>query len=195
MAEPQMFWLLRSGPADALMAEPCDNSDIPRALAVYRGEQPAHATIAFRRACGRKLYDHVPTTAVWFKLYSETFFAVLAAHQLTGWSSYPISLSTPKVEYAEGYRGLVVTGRCGPVLSELSRVATKLPPNSRGRPRATKFGYFFDEATHDKSDVFLPAAEGGPLFVSQKAKEALSAAQLKGLQFEAAWSAENLSIR
>ena len=194
MAESQKFWLLMEGPADAVMAEPCDDNDTSRALAVYRGDQPVNATIAFRRAYGRKLYDQVPTTALWFTLYSETFFAVLTAHQLTGWSSYPVSLSTPKVEYAEGYRGLVVTGRCGPVLSEFSRIATKLPPNPRGRSRAAKFGYFFDEATHDKSDVFLPVADG-PLFVSQRAKEALSAAQLTGLQFEAAWSAENVLIR
>ena len=127
MPQPHKYWLLTEGPADALMAEPCNDRDTSRALAVYRGDQSVKETIAFRRAYGRKLYDHVPTTALWFMLYSETFFSVMVANQLTGWKSYPVSLSTPKVEYLVGYRGLVVTGRCGPVLSELSRVATKLP--------------------------------------------------------------------
>jgi len=191
MSDSQEFWLLREGPANALMVEPSNPEDIRRAYEIYKGEQPVPATMPFRYAYGRKLYDYIPTTAVWLKLYSEAFFAALEAEKLTGWTSYPVRITGPESVQGLAYRGLVVTGRCGPILTELARPATLLPATAQGRPTPAKFGYFFDERTHDGSDLFL-CASGGPMFLTPRAKEALVAHGLTGFSVQEAANDQNM---
>ena len=139
------------------------------------------APIPFRWAEGSRLYDVLLSTLP-SELLSARCFHVLETARATGWARYPIELRGKNDEPIDGYSGLTVTGRCGPLRYDRSRVETRI--GASGKPYKVKIGLYFDEGTWDGSDVFTP--EGTTfVFVTVKVKQALEEAKITGVDLTA----------
>ena len=107
-------------------------------------------------------------------LVSNAFTDALGAARCTGWDSIPVSLETVGGKPLGHQRLLLVTGVSGPLMHGTT-------PTDPTRPRWA-IGSTFDPESWDGSDLFLPGPSLGAVF-SQRARDALVAAKLKGMRF------------
>lgn len=99
---------------------------------------------------------------------------------LKGFSSYPVSLIGKNGGSTSGYRGLVVSGRCGAIQSSRSRRAK----SDSGKEFSYKVkGLFFQEESWDRSDVFMCDDQTAHVFFSKRAKTCLESV-LSSARFE-----------
>ena len=157
-------------------ARPTDPGDITK------GKIPPPAPLRFRVIRGRACYAQVVTSSLLLFIFSAEFFTVLEKAGLTGWRSYPVEISGMPRGSADNYRGLVVTGRSGPIDWARSAQATQLAIPPLVRPRPILVGMYFKDGTWDRSDVFFPANTCA-LVISNRAKNAFESSSLKGLEF------------
>jgi hypothetical protein len=97
-----------------------------------------------------------PQDIIWLEnaagaIISDRVVALFQQHELTGWTTYPVTLISPGGTMHSGYHGLGVTGRCGP-LNWTDRQPLVAASDSR---YALYRGYVFDADTWDGSDLFL----------------------------------------
>lgn len=123
-------------------------------------------------------------------IVSSRFVEVLQEQGLTGWLTYPITLTDRDGAELSGYCVLGVSGRCGPINDDLSELVTVPPPVPTGRESRQLKGLVFDSETWDGSDFCCPTDGTLNTFVSARATEALRRARLTGFDLEPA--AENL---
>jgi hypothetical protein len=83
-----------------------------------------------------------------------------------------------------GYSGIAVTGRCGPIDDRLSEEVTLGPPAPHGRARRGLRGLCFPPDSWDGNDFFTSEAGGAWIFVVQRVKDALEKAQLRNVEFQ-----------
>lgn len=156
---------------------------------LFLGTETPDAPVLFCQTEGSRLYDLLLSTIPSY-LASARLFDALEAAVATGWSRYPIELRGKTEELIEGYSGLVVTGRCGPLLLDQSREETRVGVS--GSPYKVKIGLYFDESAWDRSDVFSPLGTTF-VFVSDKVKRAMEEAKVSGArltrlsEFERLW--------
>jgi hypothetical protein len=143
------------------------------------GIQIPKALVPFRWAEGSRLYDLLESTIPSY-IVSGRLLDVLEAAGATGWSRYSIELHGKANELIEGYSGLVVVGRSGPLQLDRSRVETRI--GASGKPYKVKIGLYFDEATWDATDVFSPQGTAF-VFVTDKVKRALEKAKISNMTF------------
>ncbi len=106
-------------------------------------------------------------------LVRERVVQTLAACGATGWGTYPATLYGQNGAPIEGFVGLTVTGRCGPVMLERARQISA----ARDGTLAEAFeGVSFDPASWDGTDVFTDAATATFPFVTDRVKRALDEA-------------------
>lgn len=146
------------------------------ALGVGRVTKP----IGFCRMSGSTPADLMGTADATVNIVSGRFVSVLRSVAATGWSLFPVELRLKADEPLPGYHGLSITGRAGPVQSELASDVIFRPfPGSA--PAAGKRGWCFEPETWDGSDVFTPDGHAA-LCVTEPVAEVLRASALTGLR-------------
>ena len=169
------------GPGGSLVLQAVD-PDLPfeqLALGTLVPEEP----VAFRVPQRRKVGDLVGTGSVAPSVVSPALVRCLDEHGSTGWSPFPIRVEGPLADELDGYRGLSVTGRSGPIDDALSERVV-LPPSVPGAPSMPhRRGFCPRPGSWDGSDLFVPE---GTLFTCLTApvRDALVAGRLVGLRFE-----------
>jgi hypothetical protein len=155
----------------------------------HRGQRRPLKPLQLAWAEGSRLMDFTGTTAVLPQVISQRFVDVLHANSVTGWSTYPIELRGKDEQLIEGYHGLVVTGKCGPLQDERSRVETRI--GKAGGRYTVKLGLFFEEARWDGSDVYTPD-DTSFVFVVGKVKRLLEKAKVSNVRFTALDAVERM---
>lgn len=90
--------------------------------------------------------------------------------QFTGWSTYPVEVYDGWGSLEPGYAGLAITGRCGRMLHNLSRV--------EGEGKWAEYvGLEFAPETWDGSDMFYPSIGAGAI-ISKPLHDALRKAKI-----------------
>lgn len=112
-------------------------------------------------------------------LVSERVVQIFRDGGFTGWDVIPVELRGKRGELLPTYYFLSVLGRCGPIAKSRSEVFQKRYP--AGWFPMLK-GLYFDPATWDGSDIFLPAGTGHKLVVAP-VKRALVRAKVKNVVF------------
>jgi len=112
--------------------------------------------ITFIQEYGYKLRDVLDTGWAGFHLISENMRFILEENKLTGWKVFPIKIYDKKGNEIVGYHGFSVTGRCGPVSFDNSKIIEKrLIPEG---PLCKYYkGIFVDN--WDGTDFFTPDAK------------------------------------
>lgn len=177
----------------ALHVEPRELERIPDGYALYGGEVRPDRPLIFdfkKGASGSTAYDFVGTTLPPLKLISDRVVEVLRS--FSGWSTYPVEVYGKKGERIPGYHGLSITGRCGPIDDSRSQPRIRPPASPAGRATREWIGLYFDPATWDGSDLFLPRGSGGT-FVTEAVKTALERARITNVQFTPLTEALNMS--
>jgi hypothetical protein len=154
--------------------------EIADPLALTRGEVTPREPIRFRQDEGSRFYDYVGTTWAVLDVVSDRVLGILNESGFTGWTTYRIQMSDRGGNRVTGYQGLAVTGRCGPIDDQLSRVEMLSPPVPEGRVMPHYMGLHFRPETWDGSDVFTPAGTGF-VFVTEQVRDALAEAQVTNL--------------
>jgi len=125
--------------------------------------------IVFKQEFGKKNEDLLDTG--WPNLYliSDKLKSVLVDNNITGWKTFEVIVLDKKGSEIEGYHGLSIIGRCGPIDFDKSEIIHKqLAPNA---PISTYYkGVSFDVEKWDQSDVFL-SEKNFRILVSDKVAE------------------------
>lgn len=132
---------------------------------------------------GGKPSDFIWTTLVTPKLVSTRVVETLRDGKVTGWSLYPVRIVDKGSNEIEGFHGLAVVGRCGPLDSSRGEYLLKPPPVPQGRAFWVRKGLFFDPESWDGRDVFSPANGGGIVFVVERVKQLLEKAKVRNVKF------------
>ncbi len=138
--------------------------------------------IIFQQSAGKTLSDILDTEHPWLYLISERFRKVLVQNKLTGWKIYSIKLYDKKGSEILGYHGFSITGHCGQVDYEKSKIVEeRLIPTGP----LVKFykGRFINLESWDGSDFFLPKGTIGST-VNEKAAEILRKEKISNLVLE-----------
>jgi hypothetical protein len=147
----------------------------------HRGQRHPIRPLRLEWAEGSRLMDYTGTTATLPEVVSQRFVDVLRENGVTGWSTFPIELHGKSGELIEGYHGLAVTGRCGPL--QLDRSLSMIRPAKSGRGTVeVKVGLFFDASTWDGNDMFVPE-DTAFVFVVGKVKRLLEKAKISNVTF------------
>lgn len=129
---------------------PIPSSDAARAW-LLGGQRPPSA-IPFASSEAFPLGEWIRGPGVALHFISPRVQKDLQDVGATGWGTYPIALEV-KGRRLEGYAGLAVAGRCGPV--EADKAIPSLRPGPV-LPIPTLVGLYFDHQTWDGSDLFVP---------------------------------------
>lgn len=126
-----------------------------------------------------------PTTVIWTRLVSpflvtESFARQLEDEGLSGWDTYAVEVSGKDGSTIPGYRGFVITGRCGPVDDRRSIQVPKVYP--AGTFPVWK-GVFFHEESWDGSDFFMPEGSSGWMFAVERVVDAFRRAKIRNVEF------------
>lgn len=151
------------------------------AFAITRGEvRPAEVVVAKWSKGSSRPADVIWTTLVAPILVSDRVVSLLSDRGFRGWSSYQVRLVGKRGEEIEGYSGLAIHGRCGPIDDAKSVEVPQIYPG--GVFPAWK-GLYFDARTWDGSDVFLPADGTRRILVVEAVKRAFAEARVKNVAF------------
>jgi hypothetical protein len=176
----KLFWLHDGHRRGALRAKP--RAWVRDQLAVLVGRESVTKPLDCDQFLGKTPYDLVGTGFAAFHLISDRVVASLRGEGFTGWRSYPAAVHTKGGEVISGYQGLVVTGKCVPTDPTAAREALAPPPNRRGQSTLVRQGLYFDPATWDGSDLFVPEGTGW-IIVMEPVKEALTRARVTNIGF------------
>jgi len=149
---------------------------------ISQGKVDPPSPCRFKRNCGTKPYDFMISGFAALDLLSPRTIRVLHAGQFSGWRSFPVQITGKKKVPIEGYEGLVVTGRCGPIDWSKAKKVRKPPRSRRGRPYEVSIGMYFDPASWDGSDFFMP--EGTTFcIVTEPVKASLEKEKITNVHF------------
>ncbi|HYI01582.1 hypothetical protein [Hyalangium sp.] len=174
------FYLGESGYSRAFRGDLDVETD---AFGLTRGEvHPAHP-IRVDWAMGRaKPVDPVMwTTFAVPIIIADSVVQLLRSHGFTGWSLYEVAVHDKQGQLTPGYSGLAVTGRCGNIDWAQGIEVPRIRP--AGIFPVWK-GLFFDPASWDGSDFFMPAERGGYVLVVEEVKRAFERAKIRNVTFE-----------
>lgn len=123
-------------------------------------------------------------------IVADSVVQLLRTEGFTGWTTYAVAVRDKQGEPAPGYHGLAVTGRCGNLDHSMSLELSRIRPTG-----VFKFwkGLFFDPASWDGSDLFMPAQRYGYVFVVEAVKQTFERAKIRNVsftpldQFERSW--------
>ena len=110
---------------------------------------------------------------------SERFKDLLQGFE--GISFFPVNILTNNLHTVKvNYFNMIVRGKCGKIINELSRneLSTRIPS---GPVFMKKLGLYFDTATWDKSDFFVPS-ETMFIFITKKVKEVIEENKLTNVR-------------
>ena len=160
------------------------SNDVEDKLPFIFGEAEAIAPLRFTHHLGRRVYDVVETDWARLFLFSERVTTALQAHQISGWKSYPAEVYNQRGARVPGYSVFAVTGRSGPVNRKKGKLIVRAPLRPTGPPRRWWVGVYFDLASWDSSDVFVP--EGSLRMIgTQKVIDLFEKLQVSNLRWQA----------
>jgi hypothetical protein len=163
---------------------------LTRRLAVTRAEESVKSVVV-RWAIGAATPRDVVRTRVAAPfIVSDRVVSLL--RDFSGWNTYDVSLIGKTGSAFPGYRGLAVTGRCGPITDSRPIKFQKLMPGGRF---PWWRGLYFEPKTWDGSDVFMPTGRSGWIFVVERVRRALEKAKIKNVVFTALDNVERMSLR
>jgi hypothetical protein len=123
-------------------------------LAVCLGQAPLDQATVFEHFSGSRAYDLLTTSVPPLKLVSQRALDTLRG--FTGWRSYPVRVVGKDRQAIEGYDALAVTGRCGKIDRTKGRELWRDRPMAKGLKGHQRCLFYFDPATWDGSDIFVP---------------------------------------
>ena len=127
--------------------------------------------------------DVIWTSAYYPFIVSERVINILRMKEFTGWTTYPVEVYSKSGELVEGYYGFGIHGRCGPIdYSKSVKVMREVPGGIFPRYK----GYFFDPASWDGSDLFMPSDVTLFKFAVSSVKEAFVEASVSNILFRRA---------
>lgn len=150
---------------------------------------PAHPLRIEWAMGGAKPGEVIWTTLAIPVIVADPVVQLLRSHGFTGWSLYEVSVHDKQGQQVPGYSGLAITGRCGPIDWAKGIEVPRIFP--AGIFPVWK-GLFFDPASWDGSDLFMPEKSGSVLVVGE-VKKALERAKVRNVdftpldQFERTW--------
>jgi hypothetical protein len=161
------------------------------AFGLTRAEVHPPRSISAEWAMGRaKPVEVIRTTFAVPIIVADAVVQLLKAQEFTGWALYDVSVRGKEGQLIPGYSGLSVTGRCGNIEWDRGIEVPRIFP--AGIFPVWK-GLFFDPASWDGSDFFMPAESGGYVFVVEEVKKAFERAKIRNVdftpldQFERSW--------
>ena len=172
------FFELSISQADPFSALPDPELDADLERDLVTGVVPPPAGLRFQRNSDRPTPGDLSfggSPAV--LLVSDRFIAALRSQGCSGWRAEPVPLLDEDRSPLGATNLLIVLGRSGPLLAPTT-------PTDPTRPRWAR-GRWFEEDTWDRSDVFAPAGGSGAPIFTRRAQDALEAADLRELYFEA----------
>lgn len=149
------------------------------AYALTRGELVPATPVTVTHASGGQPSDVIWTTYAIPLLVNSRVVDILSDGGFTGWSTYEVSVFSRAADEIKGYRGLAITGRCGPLDYSKSDVFLRQFP--AGAFPAYR-GLYFDVDTWDGSDLLMPEGSGH-IFVVEAVKRALQRASVRNIRF------------
>ena len=164
---------LRAGPEDNGL----DANGIT--LGIVRPKQ----AVRFVHASGKRLCDVIWTTYLPLVLISKRLRDLLEHEQLTGWSTYPVSVHANGGNTLCNYFGLSVTGRAGPIDNRRSRKVSRGPKLEKGSKFQRCLGMFFKDDEWDGSDIFVPEKTTF-IIMTERAKDAIGALKIPNVEFD-----------
>jgi hypothetical protein len=157
------------------------NVGINEDRALLRAELHPEQPIRIEWFMGRK----VPEDVIWAAtaaIVNSKVITLLQENGFTGWSTYPVEVFDKAGARIEGYSGLAITGRCGPIDQSRSMTILKKFP-ARVSPMLK--GYYFDQDTWDGSDIFTPSARlDGRIFITAPVRDVLRRAKTKNVRMQ-----------
>lgn len=138
--------------------------------------------VFFQHKYGTKLHDILDTGVAGLYLISNKLKEVLENNDLSGWKTFSIKILDKKENELDGYYGLSIIGRCGPIDYKKSDIIEKqLAPNG---PKVKYYkGLHPGLDQWDGSDLFLPESYFG-VILSPKAAEVLKKSKLTNINLE-----------
>ncbi len=130
---------------------------------------------------GAKPSDVVWTTYAVPVLLSQRVIDLLRKEDVTGWDVIPCDLRGKKGE-SWPYGFLQVHGRCGAIDEGKSMKIDKIFP---GGVFPAWIGLYFEPASWDGSDVFMPEGRGGWVIVTERVKAVLEKAKVRNVLYTA----------
>lgn len=152
------------------------------AVALFSGEYLPEQPIVYKHVMGGKPKDILATTSVFPFIVSQRFISVLIEHQVTGWTTFPVTVYSKDNQWLPGYEGFAVTGRSGPIDDTKCRIEYRTSQYNPEYHYKTGIGLYFDLDTWDGSDIFNPQ-DTAIVIVVERVKALLERAEFKELLF------------
>lgn len=156
-------------------------------LALTRGETKAEKEVRISWAMGGAIpSDFIWTTSAHPVIAHRRVMDLLREHGVTGWSTYPVTVTDKTGQAHLDYEGLTIVGRCGP--ADLSRSVVVLSEYPAGWfPHF--LGHYFAKDSWDGSDIFMerPNSRGKVIalkFVTEKVHQIFKRAKIKNIRME-----------
>jgi hypothetical protein len=160
-------------------------------FALTRGEVTPSRPILVKHDRGATLYDVIWTTNAAPVIISDRAARLLEENQVSGWSTYEVDLRDRDGDVIDGYSGLSVLGRCGPIRDDLSPSIEAVYPGGRTKRR---LGWRFDPDTWDGSDIFVPSDGSAVKFVTDSVRGLLERAKVRNLTLRNAATIKRLVL-
>ncbi len=150
--------------------------------ALVRAEASPPEPIPFVADEGNDAQDVIGTTYGVLLLVSDRVVRVLHEHRFSGWATFLVQIELQGGARLEGYHGIAVTGRAGPIDDNLSERIVLPAPVPGGREAPGLRGLCFPPESWDGSDLFTAERSLG-LFVVEDVKVALEEAGITNIDF------------
>jgi hypothetical protein len=164
----------------ALAVEPAEDIDTIKLL---RGDIRPSRPVRTRVTMGKRPVDLIVGTDISTKLLSDAAVKALTTAGITGWTTYPVEVLGPPGVRIAGYRGLSATGRCGPIDKSRSRRELRPPRVPNAAAYWAWMGLYFDEATWDRSDLFMPQDRTLFIFATELVRATVAVHKLTNFNF------------
>jgi hypothetical protein len=197
-AEFEYFFLISSGHSPNALHVKADKSapwdklgSEPAAInRLVLGEFKPGQVLGFTQFSGDLLTDLVTTGYSRLRLISDRLVQVLRNENISGWSSFPVIIRKKDGALVDGYQGLSISGRCGPIDNSLS-IVQDAPVESPWRGKKVAMGYYFDKTRWDGSELFTP--NGGLLMATERVKQILEKDGATNIRFDRLTECINLT--
>jgi hypothetical protein len=186
-----MYLLSDGGQRGALQATPRQLIEDPFSL--LRAEALPHEPLVCHRFLGSQPKDIVGMGYAILHLISDRMKGMLEEQAFTGWVTYPVEVYGKNGERIDGYNGLAITGRCGPIDDTRSVRVRRDPPVPGGEAYLAWVGLYFDPSTWDGSDFVLPEGTGF-IIVTARVKEAIERAKVSNVRLERLTEVERTAL-
>ena len=157
------------------------NVSLEQAFGLIRAEfvppEPVSAAWVYGR---RRPGDFIWTSFAAPIIVSDRVVRVFRENAVHGWTTYKVALSDRAGEPIEGYSGLAIKGRCGPMQPDRRQEIRK--PGPVGNVITVYRGLFFDPLSWDGADIFVPEGTGLVLMMDTVVA-ALKFAAVTGVEF------------